>query len=562
MKLALCLALSLMWGTAAPGEAQEGSGSEQGQAETKIVRLRISSLAPDGLVVVDRGESDGLAVGDQVRFQVRGAGVLDGVVIEVAARSAVVDMTDRNQLPPAGTRGMVRIPKSRIPERVQRPRPQQQEAPTSQLPWENKDEKYTQDMPLLAQVEPVRPEQRAPSVTGRYNLFGDYTGTTVDRSDAFLRAGIDTVYDNPFARGGAVHFDGEINYRRTDLPDARDENETILRIDRLSYARGGTRFEPDRWEAGRFLQTGMPEFGVVDGFEWSRRLQNGHRYGASIGWMPEPDPDFESGHDFQVAAYYRWVADRREHLAVDTGYQKTFHNGNADRDLFVTRVEFLPLEGWNFNGTAWIDFYTSGDDAKGSGLGLTRLLATASRRWENGNGVVATYAHREFPELDRNEFLPVEDDQLADDRNDSLSVRGWRWVEKDRRLHGQAGLFLDEDEFGGNLEFGMDLRDWWLDESRADVTLYVTEGEFSSVYGGYLSYGRALEIGRWDVFYEFGFHDNAGFTEERDDVVQHRLRGTRLFVLPSGWNISAFVEGQLWDDEGAWSLGFYAQKSF
>ena len=36
-----------------------------------------------------------------------------------------------------------------------------------------------------------------------------------------------------------------------------------------------------RWEAGRFLQNGMPEFGVIDGGEWSSRRKNGDRYGIS-----------------------------------------------------------------------------------------------------------------------------------------------------------------------------------------------------------------------------------------------------------------------------------------
>src|SRR5215813_259492 len=53
---------------------------------------------------------------------------------------------------------------------------------------------------------------------------------------------------------------------------------------RLSYSIGGDRFAPDRIEVGRFLQYGMPEFGVLDGVEWDRRLAGGDSFGASVGF--------------------------------------------------------------------------------------------------------------------------------------------------------------------------------------------------------------------------------------------------------------------------------------
>ena len=87
-------------------------------------------------------------------------------------------------------------------------------------------------------------------------------------------------------------------------------------IQRLSYFQGGTRFSEKRWEAGRFLQHGMPEFGVLDGFEWTHRREGGDQFGASVGFMPQPDDDYESFADFQLAAYYLWVADHREELTI------------------------------------------------------------------------------------------------------------------------------------------------------------------------------------------------------------------------------------------------------
>ena len=59
-----------------------------------------------------------------------------------------------------------------------------------------------------------------------------------------------------------MHYDLEVNYRRTDVPDLDGEENTRLRLDRASYHWGGTRFRKDRREVGRFLQSGMIEFGL------------------------------------------------------------------------------------------------------------------------------------------------------------------------------------------------------------------------------------------------------------------------------------------------------------
>ena len=83
---------------------------------------------------------------------------------------------------------------------------------------------------------------------------------------------------------------------------------------------------------------------------------SGHRVGASVGFMPEPNAQFESGKDFQVAAFYRWVADATERLSAAAAVQKTWHNGATDRDLLITNLHYVPLEGWTFHGTTWVDF--------------------------------------------------------------------------------------------------------------------------------------------------------------------------------------------------------------
>lgn len=548
------------------------------------IELRVTGLRPAGLVAVDRGEDDGLAVGDLVLFHPRAGGTAAGNVVRLEPRSALVEMHDRELALALGTKGEVEVPRSRLaaPE----PEPPQAEpvapdpgaaaapadqeggqAPAVETPEPGSQarggglEPYTDDTPLLTRMRPVRPEERAVQFTGRVTLSGDATYTTFgDRSDSFLRAGGDLAYDNPFGRGGSLHVDAEANLRTTNVPDANDENYAKLRLDRFSYASGGTRFQPLRWEAGRFLQHGMVEFGVLDGVEWSWRRRNGNGFGVSVGLMPEPTPDFSTGDDLQVATWYRWILDHETHLSVDAGYQKTWHNGSADRDLLVTRLQYAPADAWNLFATTWVDYYGSTDRVKGTSLSLTQALVLASRRWE-GSGVNVSFTHQRFPEIERKEFATVEDDQLADDHDDRLSLAGWR-MSGPHRLHGELGGWVDEEDGGGDCELGVDFEELFAERSHTDFTGFVSYGEFSHGFGGQATFGRWLDDGRWDLFYEFSWNTIVGFADDADDVLQHRLRFSRDLRDFAGWSVDLHAEGRIFDDEGSITLGFYLQRRY
>lgn len=533
----------------------------QDDAAFERVELRVHTAPAPGSVVVDHGSADGLAVGDAVRFRPRLGGVHEGAVIELDERSAVVELADRSVALEPGTRGEAFVPRERL--EVVQEAPEPPPAAAEHPPWERAEEQWSTDLPLLAQIDAVRPQERSRTYSARLFMSGDQTWASLDdRSDSFFRLGEDVRIQNPFERGGELHLEMEQTYRQTDVPDNPEDGARDLRVDRFSYAWGNDRFSEYRWEAGRFLQNGMPEFGVLDGVEFGRRLENGDRVGASAGFMPEPDADMQTGDDFQIAAFYHWTADETERFSVDGGFQKSFHEGDADRDLLVASVDYLPVDSWNAHATAWVDYYTEDDVAKGSGFELTEVYATTWRRWKSGNGMALTYTHQRFPELLRTEFLPVEVDQLADDRNDRLSLSGWRWLTAERRAHGQIGVWDDEDESGGDAELGVDVRDLLLDRSRTDFTVFGAQGEFSSLLGVRASWGRYDRLGRWDVLYELGRHEIIGFDDDENDLVQHRVRASREMRLGSGWNVSGYVETILWDDDDAWSLGFYLQKSF
>jgi len=551
----LCLALALA--ASPPGAlAQEPPDSE-------VLEVRVTS-ARAGAAEIDRGASDGLEVGDRVRFFPRGGGLAEGTLAAVEERSATVELQDPSFVLPAGTRGKAWVPAERLAERAGAKEPERRAKRARRPPqWKNQDEEWREGEPLLATVEPLRPEQRPASVRTRLYALGDATWSSEDdRSDGFYRAGADVEYDNFFGRGEVLRFDGELNHRRTDVDDDDDESSTRMRFDRLSYTLGGTRFERARWEFGRFLQNGMPEFGVLDGVECTARLDDGDRYGASIGYMPEPDGDYDTGSDFQVAAHYRWVYDESERFTAAAGYQKSFHNAAADRDLFVGQVLYLPPEGWTFNGTAWVDLYTGGDDDKGSGLEPTQVLASTGRRWSNGSSVELTYSRIAFPEIERNEFTPVTDAQLADDHNDRLALVSRKRTSEDTRVRGVLGGWVDEDEGGGDLELALEIEELAFERDLTEFVVFGSKGRFTSTVGGRLWLGLDATNGRWRFGYEFAQHRLDGFTDDNDDLPQHRVSASRDFHTPSGWSFSGHVDASLWDHENSVSAGFYLQRSF
>jgi len=564
---ALLVLPCLAAGGAAQDETQQEPTSEPDQGTVQL-EVRVSS-GERGWAQIDRGSADRLALGDVVLFRPREGGTYQGRVVALEERAARVELADPALTPVAGTRGRVQLPRARLGTAVipgVRPAPKRQtttdgaEAP---VVFENRDEDWQEGEPLLARVRPVRPDERRRTWHGHTYLGADWTESSEDdRSDLFALAGASLLAENPFGHGGRLHLDGEWNLRRVDVPDLDDEEDVELRVERMSYAWGGDRFEPVGWELGRFLQKGMSEFGVLDGVERVVRTRGGHRYGASLGFMPEPDEEFQTGSDLQVAGFYEWNLDASEELSAAAGYQKSFHDGAADRDLVVARFQRLPREGWTVFCTTWVDVYTEGDAEKGTLLGLTQAYLSAGKRWQSGSALDVVLSHLEFPEMDRDEFLPVTDDQLADDHSERLALRSRLQLSEDVRMLTGVGGWIDEDDQGGDAEFGFALDDVLGEAVFVDVRGFVTGGSFVTSLGARASFGRFTGGGSWALDYEFSQNRIAGFSSDNDDLPQHRLvlRSERRDVF--GWDLSLRLEGLLYDDETAGTLAFYLQRSF
>ncbi|MEE8105605.1 MAG: hypothetical protein V3T86_08745 [Planctomycetota bacterium] len=547
--------------------ADEGGATEQ-------LELRISSANVE-IVIVDRGEVDGLRVGDRVVFAPRSGGAPEGVVTAVNEKSAVITLSDRSILLEPGTKGSVELPASRFaPPTPDKPKTPAEADPTPDQPegaagaaagtesgeptrWKNPDKDYEPDMPLLASLRPVKPRERRRSLTGRvYMLFDHTNNPSSDTDDSFFRAGTDLLMENPFDKGGALNFNAEVGY----LTDINEDKEGDFLLRRLSYSRGGHRFSDTRWEVGRFLQHGIPEFGVVDGGEWAMRGGKGQRLGASFGFMPEPFDDYATGTDLQLAVYYEWIADLREELTLTAGFQKTMHNGDLDRDLLIAKVRYYRPKGWNFTGSFWIDFYFGGDQLK-SGVELTQAWASLSKSSHRG-GVDFDYRRRAFADILRTEYLPPEPNEIADNVYDRLGVDAWRMLSTKLRVRGHLSAYKDEEDTGGAAELGFGLKNVLGKTSDFNATAFATQGQFTDVYGARFAYGKSLHRGRWDLLYEIANHHQIGFPPDVDDLIQHRLRASASVYWESQWDLTVYGQGLSYDEELSWSVGLTLQRRF
>jgi hypothetical protein len=154
----------------------------------------------------------------------------------------------------------------------------------------------------------------------------------------------------------------------------------------------------------------------------------------------------------------------------------------------------------------------------------------------------------------------VTNDQLADDHNERLALSSGLQLARDVRMLTAVGAWVDEDEGGGDVEFGFALREFLFERAFADVTAFGTRGRYLTSLGGRASIGRFTASGRWAFDYEFSQNRMDGFSSANDDLPQHRLRFSRDHAW-SAWNLSWRLEALVYDDENALTLGLYLQRS-
>ncbi|MEZ5973909.1 MAG: hypothetical protein R3F33_15515 [Planctomycetota bacterium] len=527
--------------------------------------VRITQVLPDGRFEIDRGANMWLAGGDRVVLLSRDGRSWTGRIAEVREFDAVVELFETGADLAVGSQGTAYLPKARTTagQPVPKGRDTAPTGPVLHDPWERLDEEWTRSDPLLARIAPVHPADRAVRDGGRlYGILEPRWSSEEGRSETWFRVGGHYWMENPWGRGGRFEVDGEFNRLSYHLPFPEDHRDQNLRVDRLSYALGGTRQDPWRYEVGRFLMYGMPELGLVDGGSVHLRRPNGDLMGVSMGWMPEPDPDQTPGHDFQISAFYRWSLDTFERYTAALAVQKTWHQGAQDRDLIIGRMDYAPLEGWRYHGSAWIDWYGNDELVKDSGVDLTRLRLEGSREWQGERGLSTSYRYEAFPDLLRDEFREPSPITLQEQHLHRLSVSGWKQLSQGLRGTARAGLWLDDGDGGGDLEVGGAWSDTGILGGTLSAALFVVDGQFTEVYGLRTSLSRSQARTHWMLLYEASQSSEKSLPGDGNDFYTHRFWGSYGFSPAKNWNVS--IEGQttILPDDSDLFLGLQCDWSF
>jgi len=585
---ALCFSLTLVLAgpalstTTNPDALESAATSGQDPDESgRFARLEVHVTAVGGLsVYIDKGRVDKVQRGDVLLLFPSSGPQLRAVVRSVSKTSARAELEVTSSKVAAGDRGELLLPTERLaepesdpggkvvvapglaqePEVALAPKPAQPEHP----PWAGDISSVGADAPLLAPLKAQTPEERAATFFGRAWL--DYS-TTSDNQDTktsydSLRTGFDLTFENAFGKGGELEIDTEL-YRHTfDVAGGPSEDDSSIRVHRLSYLLGGSRTEPTSWQFGRFLSRGMSEFGLIDGVEWRHRQANGNSFGINLGALPVPNASLSSGDDVAIAVFHHWTANEDETLTLDSGFQKTWHKGKADRDLFVFTTNWRPADRVFVYATAWFDLYGSSELVKSTGPELTQFAANATWRTKAGDGLGLTLSRFRFPELLRQEFDPVSADELLNSEVTRVGLNGWKKVGEGLELRGRVDRWQDQDDTGGRAEIGFSARDRLYDGGTVRLDLFQDDNKYSSGPGARLTATKELAQGWLRLSYETAETQHDDFTGTQKTLARDVLRASWDMALGESWDLSLNAEQRSGDAENATTLGFYLQKRF
>ena len=419
-------------------------------------------------------------------------------------------------------------------------------------------------MPLLAPAESLTPAERERVFSGRWYTAFDATwdGAGDSQSYALARAGLDAALDNATGRGDTVRLDAEVFYRMNDDGNSSDDSLTALRVDRLSWSIGDSRETRNRIEVGRFLSSEMPQLGLVDGIEYVRRTAGGDRFGASVGLLPAWTAELETGDDWQTSAFYRHVGGDDGELSLGGALQKTWHEGEQDRDLAIADLSWKPSKRWWFATSAWVDHYDANDAPKSSGFELTELHASTTWRPTDSWGLAAALSHVRWPVTHHDELPPATPDTIADGQVDRAGLNGWTDLSKRVRLYGRLDWWESESDDGLGGETRVSCRDLAWDHGEVGASLFAMDGELTSVAGLRLSASRWSSHGTWTLWYELARNEQADFGGNVDPLAQQVVRGTWDTALGEHWSLSLGGNLYFGDEQDATSLGFWLQRRF
>jgi len=586
------LHIALLWAVlaaAAPARpdalAPTARVAQDPDQDGQFARLEVHVTAVSGIsVYIDKGRADRLQRGDILFLYPSTGPQLRAVIRSVSKSSARAELDFDSKTAVTGDRGEVLMPKSRLatpePESDQpsgkvlvtpgplpgaesQPKADQQDLP-DHPPWSADITSVDGEAPLLAPLTAQAPDERPSTMRGRawvdYSTSTDNQGvkTTYDT----LRTGFDVTFENAFGKGGELEIDSELYSRNFSSDAAPSESDSSVRVNRLNYLIGGDRTRPTSYQFGRFFSRGMSEFGVIDGFEMRHRLASGNSFGFNLGGLPVPNAALNTGDDVAVAVFHHWTRDADETLTLDSGFQKSWHKGKADRDLLVFTSNWRPAERTYIYASAWIDLYGTNDVTKPSGPELTQLFANATWRTKDGDGVGLSLSQYRIPELLRTEFDPVTASEILNSKTTRAGLNGWKKLGGGLKLRGRVDRWQDEEDSGGRFEAGLSARDRLYDGGTVELILFQDNNKFSSGPGARLTASKQTSKGWLRVSYETAETKNADFNGAQQTLGRDVLRASWDMSLGTTWDLSLNAESRSGDAEDATTIGIFLQKRF
>lgn len=539
------LTLLLVSALAGVGLAQD---SEWHEVAIRVTRVTGRTLQ------LNRGKDHQLVEGDHVVLQPPGTTERDAVVRIVNRKTAQAEVIGSVAGITSGTLGAVLVP-------IDRWKASQKDEPsTPQPPWEQDLAGWDSSLPLLADALTTTSAERPIELHGRAWFSLDYSQDRergrFDNGSASL--GTSAQWDNPFGYGGQGNVEARGLTRWSDASGGLNSDDSTVRIDRASYAFGGTRDEPMQWEVGRFLQNEFPELGIVDGFEVTQRLPGGARVGGSFGFLPRYDLDRTTGQDLQAAVYY---ADHFGDLELGSAFQKTWHDGTPDRDLVLTTFGYRPTRRHSLRGGIWVDLYDQDDEFKSEGPELTEARVTASY-YEADQGASLNLSRYRFPDVDRFQFAAPTAEELVDGMIDRVGLYGWKRLQDDLRVSARADSWKDEDNSGQLLEVRAAVRDRLLKNGEVGLALFSNDGQSTDASGIRLDAWRPGNVGVWRFAMDLTRFDLLGVSGSDGSLNQVTLRGGWDGSIGSDWLLSVSLEQRLGDDQDSTYLGLTLTRTF
>jgi hypothetical protein len=532
------------------------SAAAQSEAQVNL-RARVLTVA-ETMAEIDRGSMDGVEPGDWVKLQPLTGGEISVQVERVEEHSCWVRL-QASGLVEAGVACEIKVTLSAAESGQGAGNGMGENLPTAAPQWSKPINPWDPLRPLLAD-DPLTPEERDPIWSGRFysSFHTNMENENQNSTSTFARTGFDLRGENPFGIGGRIRLSVDLDHRSYSDDDG-DDSQFHGRIERLSYAHGGDRFQPLRWEVGRFVSDLFPEFGVVDGVEMRYRLASGMQIGGSLGYIPEPSADYETGNDLQVAAYMQAVQGEQRTLRWGAGVQKTWHDGTADRDLMLFKLDYVPDSNFRLYSSAWVDFYDADDTGKSEGAELTTAQARAYWR-QKDYGASLGYRQWRYPQVLRYQAGSFTNTELLEENTSRADLRVWSKWDANMRISGRLDSWQSDDKDGGGAELRLDWYDLIGPDLDTSFLLYSRQGSYTDATGFRLDQYIGLENGSLRVSWETANYapSDGGDSE----LTEHDVRLSWDYWSAGGWSFNLDGGIRFGDQVNNPYLGLYLQRRF